>query len=245
MANLPQSPNYTYPGNELDTFACAKNWKSYFAARIRPFLRGDVLEVGSGLGVNIPYLLNPDVASWMSLEPDGKLFDAWLSRQNAGEIPPFCEIRRSKLKDMPSGESFDAILYIDVMEHIENDAEEFAHAFSHVRPGGSLVVLSPAHNILFSPFDAAVGHHRRYNKSMFLRLSPHRPSRIEYLDSVGVMASLANMALLKDQHPSVKQIRIWDGIMIPGSKVLDRLFFRRVGKTILGIWSRMTPDDTG
>jgi 2-polyprenyl-3-methyl-5-hydroxy-6-metoxy-1,4-benzoquinol methylase len=42
---------------------------------------------------------------------------------------------------------------IDVLEHIEDDKSELARAVSHLRPGGRLVVLSPANQWLFSEFD--------------------------------------------------------------------------------------------
>jgi len=40
------------------------------ASRIRPWIRGDVLEVGAGLGANTAFLQNSDVCSWHCVEPD-------------------------------------------------------------------------------------------------------------------------------------------------------------------------------
>ena len=59
---------------------------------------------------------------------------------------------------------FDTILYVDVLEHIADDAAELARARRLLTPEGNLVVLAPAHQSLFSPFDAAVGHYRRYDE---------------------------------------------------------------------------------
>ena len=39
-----------YVGNELDLFAQAKRWKRYLASHLAPYLTGDVLEVGAGIG---------------------------------------------------------------------------------------------------------------------------------------------------------------------------------------------------
>lgn len=47
--------------------------------------------------------------------------------------------------------AFDTIIYIDVLEHIEDDREELNRAASHLRPGGHLIILSPAHQKLFTP----------------------------------------------------------------------------------------------
>jgi hypothetical protein len=52
-----------------------------------------------------------------------------------------------------------------------------------------------AHQRLFSPFDAAIGHFRRYNRSTLRNISPPglRLERLRYLDSFGLIASAANL----------------------------------------------------
>ena len=67
--------NYLYPGKELKIFAEATNWKSYFAGKLIPYISGKVLEVGAGIGQTTPYLTNPKVSKWTSLEPDYNLFN--------------------------------------------------------------------------------------------------------------------------------------------------------------------------
>jgi 16S rRNA A1518/A1519 N6-dimethyltransferase RsmA/KsgA/DIM1 with predicted DNA glycosylase/AP lyase activity len=62
-----------YVGAELELFARAANWKAYLARQIRPFLAGDVLEVGAGMGANTALFLTPAVRRWTCLEPDGRL----------------------------------------------------------------------------------------------------------------------------------------------------------------------------
>ena len=44
--------DFHYVGSELDLFAEARNWKAYWSRRIGSFVRGDVLEVGAGIGSN-------------------------------------------------------------------------------------------------------------------------------------------------------------------------------------------------
>ena len=41
---------FKYIGSELDLFADVDNWKSYWSRQIQPFLSGDVIEVGAGIG---------------------------------------------------------------------------------------------------------------------------------------------------------------------------------------------------
>ena len=227
-----------YIGNELDLFQLADNWKRYFASRMSPFVSGDVLEVGAGLGANIPYLYCRELTRWVSLEPDGSLCARYREAQSQEGIPSACELVQSTVQALPADVAFDTILYIDVLEHIEDDKGEFARSYHRLNPGGHLVVLCPAHNFLFSPFDKAIGHFRRYNKSMFRELSDREPVRLEYLDSLGMLASVANKLLLKQSYPNEKQIKLWDSLFVRLSSMVDPFIFRGVGKSILGVWEK-------
>jgi hypothetical protein len=60
----------------------------------------------------------------------------------------------------------------------------------------------------------------------------------EYLDSIGMFASLANKLLLRQSQPSAGQINFWDKFMVPVSRVVDPLTMRRIGKTIIAVWQK-------
>jgi SAM-dependent methyltransferase len=59
-------------------------------------------------------------------------------------------------------ERFDAVLALDVIEHIDDDRAALAEAAQLVQPGGALVVSVPALPELFTEFDSVQGHRRRY-----------------------------------------------------------------------------------
>jgi 2-polyprenyl-3-methyl-5-hydroxy-6-metoxy-1,4-benzoquinol methylase len=149
-----------------------------------------------------------------------------------------CDVRTGTIGQLGTDEHFDSILYIDVLEHIEHDRDELAAARRHLRAGGHLVVLSPAHQWLFTPFDRAIGHYRRYSASTLQRIAPPglRTVRLRYLDCVGMSASLANKVLLRQAMPSTRQIEIWDRAMVPLSRTIDPWLGFHVGKSILGVW---------
>jgi 2-polyprenyl-3-methyl-5-hydroxy-6-metoxy-1,4-benzoquinol methylase len=73
-----------------------------------------------------------------------------------------CEPRYGSTETLGPEERFDTALYIDVLEHIRDDQTEVARVGRHLTPGGHLVVLAPAHQALYTLFDAAIGHFRRY-----------------------------------------------------------------------------------
>src|SRR5260370_30792037 len=89
-----------------------------------------------------------------------------------GTLPGRCQVQIGTLRNVAAASLYDTILYLDVLEHIADDAAELAAAANHLAPGGHLVVLGPAHQFLFSAFDEAIGHYRRYNSRRLAALTP-------------------------------------------------------------------------
>lgn len=226
-----------YIGTELEGFAHARNWKRYLRSRIAPFLRGHVLEVGAGIGTTTLAFRDGREASWTSVEPDPAL-----ARSLPARAPSLAavEVIAGTIDRVPAARRFDCVLYIDVLEHIEDDAAEVRRAAARLDVGGALVVLAPAHQWLFSPFDAAIGHYRRYDKGMLRTLTPPGVElvRLEYLDSTGWILSLLNRLVLKSSAPTKEQVLTWDRYFVPVSRVLDAVIGRRAGKSVLAVWRR-------
>ena len=57
-----------------------------------------------------------------------------------------------------------AVVSFNVLEHIEDDVGALASFAGLVRPGGAIVVLTPACPFAMSPFDREIGHLRRYSR---------------------------------------------------------------------------------
>lgn len=232
--------DYRYEGDELSLFREAHRWKAYLRDEIRREVRGAVLEVGAGMGGTTRALRDVTDPSWTCLEPDESLCDALRAEVSSLPSPEKIEVRVGTLASLPEALRYDTILYVDVLEHIADDRDELARAAARLTPGGSVVVLSPAHQWLFTPFDTAVGHHRRYTLDALRALTPADTAmtRADYLDSVGLLASLGNRLLLRQGMPTARQVALWDRVMVPVSRKLDPLLAHRVGKSVLGVWRR-------
>lgn len=227
-----------YAGAELEFFARAHNWKAYFAAEVRPFLRGAVLEVGAGIGATTRAFAECPARSWLCLEPDPELAQRLASELEA-EGARYA-VFAGHSSELPLDARFDAVLYMDVLEHIERDADELEHVSKLLAPSGHLVVLAPAHAYLMSEFDRAIGHYRRYDAASLTALTPagFELVRLRYLDSCGMLASLANRWLLRLRLPTYEQIAFWDRRIVPLSRRLDPWLAHRLGKSILAVWRK-------
>ncbi len=231
------SSSSSYVGSELDVFALARNWKALFATALRPYLEGLVVEVGAGLGSTTTALCDGSQRLWLCLEPDLGLL-ARARRELS--LPACCRLVSGLSSAVSPGTRADAILYIDVLEHIEDDRAELTRALGLLAPGGHLLVVSPAHPFLFMPFGEAVGHFRRYQRRSLRAAVPEgfETVRLCYLDSAGFFASLANRLLLRESHPSKRQILFWDRVLVPVSRVVDPLLGYGFGKSVLGIFRK-------
>jgi SAM-dependent methyltransferase len=189
--------------------------------------------VGAGIGANTLTLADLAYERWTCLEPDAALA-ARITLPPGGRH----QLAVGTIGDLPAEAEFDAILYIDVLEHIQDDHAEMARAAARLKPGGALIVLAPAHPFLFTPFDRAIGHFRRYTRASLHQAAPATLSRekLVYLDAAGMLASAANRLLLQSAMPTEGQILTWDRLLVPVSRLIDPIFAGRVGKSVLGVW---------
>lgn len=230
---------YTYEGDELPTFAEAVRWKRYFRDKLRPWLTGDVLEVGAGQGGTTQLLYDGSQSSWTCLEPDAALAEQISAETSWPESAGPPQVIVGTLAEIDSSlQQFDTIIYIDVLEHIEHDAAELEEAAKLLKPDGTLIVLSPAWPFLFSDFDRAVGHFRRYTRRSLTAAAPAsvKLERLFFLDSLGTVLSLGNRLLLGHPQPKRSQVQFWDRFVIPVSRCLDACIGYCFGRSIIGVW---------
>jgi len=207
--------------------------------QVGPFLRGTVLEVGAGLGTRTRQLAGR-ACTWVAIEPDRtmgrQLAEAWTK----GELPGNVEVVQGSLTAVSEQRAADAVLYLDVLEHVADDGKELSRAAARLRAGGHLVVLSPAHPWLYTPFDRAIGHHRRYTRDSLAAVGPAGWPivRQRLLDSAGLLASAANRLVLHSAMPTRRQVLFWDRVLVRTSRLLDPLLAYRAGKSVLTVWRK-------
>jgi SAM-dependent methyltransferase len=229
-----------YIGGELDLFSLATNWKRYVKAAIRNHLVGDVLEVGAGIGSTTAAMHDGTAHRWICLEPD--LCNAKRLKKSVIEQLKLKQthVIAGSLDALSKHSAFDCVLYMDVLEHIQNDRNQVQTAAQLVRQGGHIIILSPAHQRLFSEFDKNIGHLRRYNKQLLGSLMPSGwiQVRLAYLDSIGALLSLGNALGVRQAMPSPWQIAVWDRFCIPISRIMDTILRDKCGKSILAVWRK-------
>ena len=217
--------------------------EKYWYNSIKKYVSGKVLEVGCGNGANTELILGNDDIELTCIDPDKTLIEGITNRvSKSANKHKLLNVFNCTIHNLDWIKyKFDCVMYIDVLEHIENDQFDLQESVNYLKKGGYLIVLCPAFPMLFSPFDSAIGHFRRYKRRSLGSIPLNSAELIEsyYLDSAGFFASLINKLFLRHSVPTVKQIQFWDKFIVPVSKISDKLLSKYFGKSVICIWQKL------
>lgn len=163
------------------------------AAIVSQIIRGlepgyRVLEVGCGTG-GVLSVLEKECAQGKVIGVD--LFTEGLryARQRTG-----CSVVQADVGSLPFATPFDVIGLFDVLEHQQDDVHILHKLSAQLNPGGILLLTVPAHPSLWSYWDEANHHWRRYQPSELEDKLKNAGYRVDYLTQF--MASLYPVMLL-------------------------------------------------
>jgi SAM-dependent methyltransferase len=202
--------------------ANARNYNDWLFMRAAPYLGARMLDVGAGIGTFSELAAARGVAV-TALEPDEE-FAAFLRRRFDGSI----EVVQADAFAFSRPDTFDSILCFNVLEHVDDEASAVRHFRDLLAPGGRLLLLVPAHAWLFSPFDNAVGHERRYEAEPLRSLLGDGGLIVEtlrYVNPVGALGWLVSMRMLRRRALPGGQVRLFDRL-VPVLRPLDRVPLR-------------------
>ncbi len=116
-----------------------------------------VLEVGCGTG-NVLRVLRKAC-------PQGIVvgLELWLDGLRHAQRRSAGLLVQADVRDLPFRKPFNLVGMFDVLEHVDEEQETLASLWSSLAPGGKLLLTVPAHQFLWSYFDEAARHCRRYS----------------------------------------------------------------------------------
>ena len=222
-----------YDGFELDTFDAAKKFRNYQIYYLKSYIKDPFLEVGAGKGglTNLYEKFTKDITL---LEPDNKLFQILKKKLKKKKI----KIKNQTIDKIKF--KYQTIIYFDVLEHIKDDLKEVKVASKKLKKSGNLIFNVPAHQLFYNEFDKAVGHFKRYNKKDFQDIEKKTDLKIEkliYYDSIGLLFLILNKIFRLKKTNLKNKIYFWN-ILIPLSKIIDKLTFNKFGKSLLCVFKK-------
>jgi SAM-dependent methyltransferase len=219
---------------EFDALKYAVNYRQAVFNEFAPFLNGEILEVGAGIGQMTELLQRHRPAARLRcIEPSV----AFCTEHRAKF--PNVELICGTIDDLPAGTSCDAIVSINVLEHIEDDAHELAAYFDKLAPRrGYLCLLVPARPEIYSSIDRRFGHYRRYTRRQLqtnLLGAGFTLKKLFYFNRLGYLAWGVKFRLLKQQHFAPAQVQFFDAAF-PAVNWLERKLFRPLfGQSLIAV----------
>ncbi|MDG2991824.1 class I SAM-dependent methyltransferase [Candidatus Synechococcus calcipolaris G9] len=229
---MAQSPSLSYPGKDLEAMSFAVNYHQWIMDVFSPYLTGAIAEVGAGKGSISNLLLEKNIDQLVAFEPSQEMYP-----DLAQSLAPDQRARAVNDFFSPSyGQGiFDAVVYINVLEHIEDDRTELTHAWQALKPKGYLLIFVPALGWLYSSFDQQIGHFRRYTKSGLMNRVKNAGFSIlqaDYFDLVGILPWYINFVLL-GRSLGQGSVSLYDKLVIPPMRVIEQIVPPPIGKNVL------------
>ena len=213
----------------------APNYLGWITELIEPHLGRKVLELGAGIGViTASYAEGRDVvASDLS---DGCIAALRSRFEGASNVT----VVQHDLREVyDSGERFDSVVMLNVLEHIEDDVGVLSALPSVLRPGGRIVIYVPALNALYGKPDRMLGHFRRYTKWRFREIAAEAGLEIVTLRYVNALAIPAWWVYSHSNTDLTYRpaLSAWDRTGVPLSRALEARIRVPLGLNLLAVFT--------
>jgi SAM-dependent methyltransferase len=233
---------FNYSGAELDALAEARNYYTWITRRLAPYLGARTLEVGAGIGTFTEYLLGARSDTVVTaVEPAANNFPH-LERRFRGN--PRVRTLPGYLDETVAPGQADAVVAINVMEHVPDDRAFVRAAARALAPGGHLCIFVPALPWLFGTLDEAFEHYRRYTRRTLAALLPGsglEPLELRYVNLPGVAAWWLSGKVLRRRTISPAQARTYDRLVVPLVAAVEQRWSPPIGQSLLLV-ARKSPD---
>ena len=220
----------------LEAIANADKFNEWMFETIRPYCKGKILEVGSGIGNISEFFIN-------------NKYDIVLSdvRDN------YCDILSQKfnnsvvLLDLVDDDfdtrykdilgTCDTVFALNVVEHIKDDGLAIRNCKKLLRTDGNLVILVPSYQLLYNRFDEELEHYRRYNRTGLNALITNSDLKLihsQYFNFAGIFGWILSGSILKKKTIPAGQMRLYN-YLVPIFKIVDKIMFNRMGLSVISV----------
>lgn len=208
-------------GEILERLNRAPRFTKWMADVVRPYVGQRVLEIGAGTG-NMSVHLMPRTSYWATdVNP---LYLEYLLTLRATR--PYMRVARTnamEAESYPHGQSFDTVVCLNVVEHVQDDLQALRNVWEVLEPGGRAIILVPNGPGLYGSLDEVLGHFRRYTQEQLVSVSEQAGFRVEQVlkfNRPGTPAWWLNGRILYRTTFGLGQIRILN-LLTPLFRIMD------------------------
>lgn len=238
-SNHTMNNKVEYVGKDLEAMDFAVNYHRWILGIMKPFLGTHLVEVGAGTGSFSELLLETAPATLSLIEPSAMVETLRANLQNrefSTEIKIYPNIFAEVAEQLAVAQSPDSLIYINVLEHIEDDRLELQTVHKTLRKNGRVFIFVPALPTLFSEFDKQIGHFRRYRKKELNEKCENAGFRLllsKYFDVSGILPWLVKYRLLKSRTMESGAVQLYDKFVVPLAQPFEKFIPPIIGKNLL------------
>ena len=218
--------NYADSGKvTLDAIEQAPRFNRWMYETVRPYLGNRIVELGVGRGNMSQHLKQHEELLLTDYRTDylSILQNRWVG---VGRLT-MAKLDMTQRADYEILRSFkpESVVFFNVLEHIEDDCAVLRSLFETVPQGCRIVVLVPFNMKLYSDFDRALGHFRRYSKGELegkMRDAGFTVERQFYFNKFGALAWMICNTFGKQKALKPWQLRLYN-VLTPVFKIVDRV----------------------
>jgi ubiquinone/menaquinone biosynthesis C-methylase UbiE len=204
----------------------------YFA----PYLGGQVVEVGAGIGTFSQCLLSlPQITTLTLVEPAKNLFPTLRKKLSGNSKVRFVN---GNLQSVASSLSCDSVVLINVLEHVENDEELLSTIHQVLKPEGTVLLFVPALPGLYGSLDKEFGHIRRYRKGELGSLLTKVGFQVEclrYFNLPGILSWFVFGKIFKCKTLNPWSIWLYDRLFMSWIPQFERMWDPALGQSLLAV----------
>jgi 2-polyprenyl-3-methyl-5-hydroxy-6-metoxy-1,4-benzoquinol methylase len=218
----------------LEVISKADKFNRWMYDTIRPYCHGNILEIGSGIG-NISKFFIQNGSSITLSDTDESYFKKLktsFSKTNIASIDLVDENFTGKYSHL--FQKFDTVIFLNVLEHVNDDGLAIDNCKQFLKQGGSLVILVPAYSFLYSLMDKELHHHRRYTAKKLSALVSEKKlivKKLFYFNALGIFAWMYGKIFKLNAIPS-KKMNLFNQL-VPVAKLMDRMILSKAGLSVI------------
>lgn len=228
----------------LNIIGSANKFNHWMYSTIKPFCTGEILEIGSGIGNISTFFIENGANIYLSdIRPEycnflRNKFDSFQNLKGVRTIDLIHENFDGEYQHLL--DKFDAVFFLNVLEHINNHNLAVSNAITLLKPGGKIIILVPAYHILYCDIDKELGHYRRYTAKSLKKVVSDKKVKIEKLfhfNACGIPAWFIAGKILRKKHIEEGKMSLFNSL-VPAFKFIDRISFRKIGLSLIIVASK-------
>jgi SAM-dependent methyltransferase len=233
--NIELPPDYQAL-SELEIMAQATNYNAWIWKTIGPSIRGNVLEIGAGIGTFTRYIQR--YHNVFATDVAQNCLDILRNKfEKCGNIiVRYFDISDAMENEYWVRQNIGTVICLNVLEHIEDDVSALRALHSILPRNARLILMVPAFQFVFGTIDKLDGHHRRYSKSELtnkLSLCGYRLKEARYFNSIGLFAWLYTNRVVKNKSTSIAKVKFYDRLVVRFLRTIESVWSPPFGQSLI------------